>query len=283
MPLALGSDTNGSVRVPAALCGVFGFKPSFDAVGREGLRNLAPSLDHVGLLAANLTLLEDAYLALAGQAKADRRSIARVSIGVAGGDFQDCCDPGIWRAIESAVPLVADAPRMTFLGLAEVFAAASIITAVEARQIHAADLDRHPERYSAELTAKLHAAAQVSRRDYERAKAFQARVRDSYLSSLATVDVLVTPALPIFRPRAAADTVALRGVQLRVADALSLFVRPFSLAGVPALIVPLSTDHARGAAIQLVCAPGGEDRLWPVARLIVQKLPQARSARACSV
>jgi Asp-tRNA(Asn)/Glu-tRNA(Gln) amidotransferase A subunit family amidase len=68
-----------------------------------------------------------------------------------------------------------------------------------------------------------------------------------------------------------------------VADALSLFVRPFSLAGVPALIVPLSTDHARGAAIQLVCAPGGEDRLWPVARLIVQKLPQARSARACSV
>lgn len=271
VPLALGSDTNGSIRVPAALCGVFGFKPSFDAVSREGLRNLAPSLDHVGLLAADLRLLEAASQALTGERVKERKSIVRASIGFAGGDFQDWCEPGLWREIESAVPLVADAPLVNFLGLADVFAAASIITAVEARQIHAADLDRHPLRYSAEVTAKLQAAASVSRRDYERAKTFQSRVRDRYLSCLAKVDVLLTPALPIFLPRAGADNVTLRGFELRVPDALSLFVRPFSLAGVPALIVPLSTGHARGVAVQLVCVPGGEDRLWPVARLIASQ------------
>ncbi len=268
VPLALGTDTNGSIRVPAALCGIFGMKPGFDAVSRKGLRPLAPSLDHVGLLAADLTLLEAAYRALTGDAFEERRPIVRASIGIAGGDFDNWCECGVLQEIGSAVPLVAAAPRVTLLGLAEAFAAASIITAVEAGQVHAVGLERHPDRFSAEVSVKLLAAAQVSQRDYERAKVVQARVRDEYLACFAKMDVLITPALPIFLPRAGARMVTLRGVELRVPDALSLFVRPFSLAGLPALIVPISTDQPRGVALQLVCAPGAEDRLWSVARLI---------------
>jgi Asp-tRNA(Asn)/Glu-tRNA(Gln) amidotransferase A subunit family amidase len=293
VPLALGTDTNGSIRVPAALCGVFGIKPGFDGVSRNGLRSLAPSLDHVGLLAADPTLLEIAFRVLTGAAIEERSPIGRTLLGMAGGDFQDWCDAGIWREIESAVPLVADAPRVMFRGLAEEFAAASIITAVEARRVHASDLDRYPDRYSAEVRTKLHAAEQVSQRVYERAKTIQARVRDKYLSCLAKVDVLMVPALPIFAPRIGVGTVTLRGVELRAPDALSLFVRPFSLAGLPALTLPLSVRHLRGVALQLVCAPGAEDRLWPVARLIASQkvigevVPRisdpARSRRECNV
>ncbi len=214
--------------MPAALCGVFGIKPGSNEVSREGLRSLAPSLDHVGLLAADPTLLEIAYGVLTGGAIKERTPLRRTSLGIAGGDFQDWCDTAVWREMESAVPLVADAPRVIFRGLAKEFAAASIITAVEARRAHAADLDRHADRYSAEVHSKLHAAEQVSQSVYERAKTIQARVRDKYLSCLAKVGVLMAPVLPIFAPRIGVGTVTLRGVELRVPDALSLFVRPFS-------------------------------------------------------
>jgi Asp-tRNA(Asn)/Glu-tRNA(Gln) amidotransferase A subunit family amidase len=267
VPLALGTDTNGSIRVPAALCGIFGIKPSFDGISREGLRSLAPSLDHVGLLAADPALLEAAFQALTGKVVGERKRNA-ASIGVAGGDFQDWCEAGIWQEIEEAVPFAVYAPRMAIHGLAEEFAAASIITAAEARQVHAAELELHPDRYSAEIGGKVRAAEHVAKRVYERAKAVQARARDKYLSCLAKVDVLMTPALPILAPRAGVRTVTLRGVELCVADALSLFVRPFSLAGLPALTVPLATIHPRGVALQLVCAPGAEDLLWRVARLV---------------
>ena len=146
---------------------------------------------------------------------------------------------------------------------------------------------------SAEVGIKLHAAAHVTQRIYERAKTIQARVRDKYLSCLAKVGVLITPVLPVFSPRAGAGAVTLRGVEFRVPDALSLFVRPFSLAGLPTLTVPLSANRHRGVALQLVCAPGAEDRLWSVARLVASQrvisevvphqLPPARPARECNV
>jgi Asp-tRNA(Asn)/Glu-tRNA(Gln) amidotransferase A subunit family amidase len=279
VPLALGTDTNGSIRVPAALCGIFGIKPSFDGVPREGLRSLAPSLDHVGLLAADLTLLEAAYEVLTGTQVEKQPSIDRVVLGGAGGEFEDWCDPGVWRAIQSAIPFDADFPRVMFHGLAAEFAAASIITAVESRELHAGDLERHPGRYSAEIRTKLRAAEHVTQQLYERAKAIQTQARDKYLSCLATVDVLMTPALPIFPPRTGAALVNLRGVELRVPDALSLFVRPFSLAGLPALTVPLYTNAHQGVAIQLVCAPGAEDRLWSIARLVTSRSRPVMSSR----
>jgi Asp-tRNA(Asn)/Glu-tRNA(Gln) amidotransferase A subunit family amidase len=271
VPLALGSDTNGSIRVPAALCGIYGFKPGFDCVSRSGMRPLAPSLDHVGLLAVDLNLLEVAYGALAGGMTAWLKPPERVSLGVAGGDFQIWCEPEIWQTIRKAIPLAAEAPRLELHGLEDEMAAASIITAVEAQQVHAVDLIRHPDRYSAEVTVKLTAAAEVAQRIYLSAKDGQVRARDKYLACFAKVDVLIVPTLPVLAPRVGNDTVALCGKSLPVSDAISLFTRPFSLAGLPAVTVPLTTTPHRGLAVQLICAPGSESHLWSAARLITSQ------------
>lgn len=269
VPLALGTDTNGSIRVPAALCGVFGIKPGFDRVSRAGVRSLAPSLDHVGLLAVHLDLLEVAYGVLTDQLPTRLESIDTVSIGVAGGDFETWCEPEVWRVIRDLIPAAADAVRFDLCGLVDELAAASIITAVEAYRVHATDLEQFPHRYSAQLIVRLRAGADVDHQTYERAKDIQARVREKYLAWLAKVDVLITPALPVFAPRVGAETVTLRGVDLLVPDALSLFTRPFSLAGLPVVVVPLLSRQCHGVGIQLVCAPGSERKLWAAARLLL--------------
>ena len=273
VPLALGTDTNGSIRVPAALCGVYGVKPGFGRVSRRGIRSLAPSLDHVGLLADNLDLLEAAFGVLDDEPQIDEPAIESVSLGVASGDFETYCEPDVWQAIFKFAPAAEDAPRFNLFGLVDELAAASVITAVEAYRVHETNLALFPNRYSPGLTVRLRAAAEIGHRTFERAKDIQARVRDKYLARLAKTDVLIAPALPVVAPRIGAEVVTLRGVDLLVPDALSLFTRPFSLAGLPVVVVPVRSRKHQGIGIQLACTPGAERRLWAAARQLLAQAP----------
>ena len=195
------------------------------------------------------------------------------AIGLNGGDFETYCEPDVWQAIGTFAPAAADAPRFNLFGLVDELAAASVITAVEAYRVHESNLALFQNRYSPGLAARLKAAVEIDNRTYERAKDMQARVRDKYLAWLAKSDVLIAPALPVLAPRIGAEVVTLRGVNLLVPDVLSLFTRPFSLAGLPVVVVPVRSRNHQGIGIQLVCAPGAERRLWAAARQLLAHAP----------
>jgi aspartyl-tRNA(Asn)/glutamyl-tRNA(Gln) amidotransferase subunit A len=277
VPFALGSDTNGAIRVQAALCGVYGFKPAFDALSRDGARAFVQSLDHVGVFAESLHLLETAYLAAlpAGSTYVSPQGKGETSamrIGFASGDFSYWCHAEVLHALRASLPALADDFAVPLGGVAEAFAAASVITAVEAAHVYPDDAVHYPHRYDGDMAARLRAGARVDPKAYASAKAIQTRLTEMYLALFDDIDVLVTPVLPITAPAVGNTCVALSNVSFSVADALGLFVRPFSLTGLPALTVPVPARELVGLALQLVCAPRCEALLWQAARDIEKQL-----------
>lgn len=254
--VALGSDTGGSVRLPAACCGVIGLKPGFGRLSREGVHPAQTTLDSVGVFARSLDLLDDA---MALMDPTWRRSAAEPAhIGVVVTD----ADPEIAQAVAAAL---AAAPHTTTVFhlplLHEAFEAGVVLMAAEAHEAYAHLLPSGL--LGADVEARLRAAPAVATPD--RVAWAQSIRRDFTLALddvLSRCDVLAMPTLPTFPP--ALDALGDPAAVLR----LSALVRPFNLTGHPALSLPLATPSGRPAALQLVSRMGQDERLSAAARSI---------------
>ncbi|MBO2460030.1 amidase [Actinomadura violacea] len=255
VPLAIGTDTGGSVRIPAALCGVAGFKPAYGAVPTGGVFPLSVSFDHVGVLAATAADCRTAYRVLTRRpshalAARDGLRVAWVGGGV----------PVAEEVADAVRRLVPDAPaeRVDLRALRRVFAA---IQDSEAYDVHAERVAVSPELYQRVTLDRLRHAERVPGWRYVRASRERARFVEEAVALLRRYDVLALPTVPITAPEIGTRECELGPVQ----PALLSMTCPWNVLGLPALSVPAGTVRGLPVGLQLIALAGDEDLLFQLA------------------
>lgn len=260
--VALGTDTGGSIRIPAACCGVPGIKPTFGSVPVDGVQALAPSLDTVGPLARDVTLLGRALSVLLGRDAGGWAPTgpARVGVPVQVADqaldvevracwerrLRDLAAGGV-AVREVSLPSLGEAPR-----------ANSVILAIEALATHGELLGARPDGWWPQVRRRLEAARSLTGDDLRAAGQVRARLRAEFGEVLRDVDVLVLPTLACRVPAAGAEDVMVDGRSEAVTPALTRLTNPWNLIGAPAGSVPAGRDTDGGPiGLQVV---GGWDQ-----------------------
>lgn len=270
---ALGSDTAGSVRIPAACCGVVGLRPTHGALPPDGVQPLAPSFDTVGPMARDVATVARLWAALSGRsAPQDQPSGLRI------GSVRDVVEGPLDAEVRSAVTAVlqrlpggARRSQLSVQGLLHAHATTMTVLAAEEIRIHERTLADHADRLSSGVRAALERSRSLAPEAVLEARRQAALWRDRMTGVFAQVDILVLPVLPCRVPAVGATTVDVDGHDERVGSALTRLSTPWSLAGLPAGAVPVTTD-AGGApiAVQVVGRWGAEDQVLRAMALLEQ-------------
>ena len=281
VPLSLGTDTNGSIRVPAALCGVFGLKPTFGRVSRAGVMPLASSFDHVGPFARSVADLATAFDALQGPDTTDpvcvdrpaepcvpelHRGIAGLRIAVAGGHFAALATDESLAAVARVAEALGVSAQVTLPETHRARAAAMIITAVESANLHLSNLRTRAKDFDPMTRSRFLANALLPAAVYAQAQRFRAWYRARAAEAFRDVDVLLAPTTPYPAPPIGAPrTIRISGVEVLTRGHLGVFTQPLSFIGLPVISVPLAAPGALPLGVQLVGAPFRESVLFRVA------------------
>jgi 2-dehydropantoate 2-reductase len=275
-PAALGTDTGGSIRIPAHYCGVVGFKPSLGAIDTAGVQPLVPSLDHVGVIGRDVAITARVFSAITGRPPVAPPEALR--IGVARQQMSDSSiQPGVAAVLAAALQRLRQVFAFSDVdgaALAEASSVADDIVLWEAWQIHRDRVTATPEHYGPDTLRLLRTASAVTQDAYREAL----RRRDCLLPLAAgaarQVDVLLTPAAPFTAPLTTPPVDTPEG------DLEGLFTRPFNVTGDPAIVLPCGWDPD-GLPVGLqVSAPRNADlRLLAAASLIEQVLAFGRQER----
>ncbi|QLE58344.1 AtzE family amidohydrolase [Nostoc sp. TCL26-01] len=269
VPFTLGSDTNGSVRVPAALCGVYGLKPTYGRLSRAGMALFSSSLDHVGLFARTVadvkTILETLYTTSPANTSTSPPDISGIRIAIADDYFTKAAEPEALVAVQQ----VADALNVTqYVTLPESHrarAAAFIITACEGANLHLDKLRSRPEDFDPATRDRFLAGALIPSSWYIQAQRFRQWYSDRLREVLQNVDVILAPTTPIAAPLIGQQTMILDGEEILVRPHLGLFTQPLSFIGLPVLSVPIQRPNALPLGVQLIAAPNNEALIFRVA------------------
>jgi aspartyl-tRNA(Asn)/glutamyl-tRNA(Gln) amidotransferase subunit A len=247
VPLALGTDTGGSVRIPAALCGVVGLRPSYGRVPTTGVFPLSWSLDTVGPIAATVADVTLAWAALAGAAPgptpghADRPP-STLRLGVPTDGWFDQVDGTVRAAVgatvERLVALGASVRAVEVPDAGELVHLYRTVQAGEAVAIHVDRMTNAPELFDPEVLERLRAAAQLPAWEYARSLRRLHQLRGEAPHRLAGLDALVLPTVAVLAPPLGARTGDLGGGWTSARDALLAFTAPWSVLGLPAISVP---------------------------------------------
>jgi 1-carboxybiuret hydrolase len=288
VPLALGSDTNGSVRVPAAFCGLFGLRPTYGRLSRGGTFPFVASLDTVGPLARTAEDVALAYEAMQGADPADpscagrAREPARLGegieglrIGVLGGYFRENAGPEAWAALEraaAALPLsgTADLPDAALARQA-----AYVVTAVEGSALHLGRLRSRAAEFDPEVRDRLIAGALVPSSLYVAAQRYRRAAREAAMPLFERFDALLAPSTPCAAPPLGAKVLSLGGRELPLRASIGLLTQPLSCLGLPVAAVPV-VGPGLPLGVQVAAAPWRED----VALRVAAHLERAGVARA---
>jgi aspartyl-tRNA(Asn)/glutamyl-tRNA(Gln) amidotransferase subunit A len=273
VPLTLGSDTNGSIRVPASLCGIFGLKPTFGRLSRAGTFPFVASFDHVGPFARSVRDLAAAYDAMQGHDPGDPASAPRAAEPAAatldrgtqglrvarlGGYF----DRYVGGAAAAAVDTVCQALRaggpVEWPEVARARAAAFVITATEGGALHLQNLCEQPQAFDPLIRDRLIAGALTPAAWYLAAQRLRSWFRARVLESFAGCDVLVAAATPVPATAIGTETLELAGETLPLRPSLGLLTQPISFIGLPVVTVPVRQNGALPIGVQLIAAPWQE-------------------------
>lgn len=256
LPFALGSDTNGSVRVPASLCGLYGLKPAHGSLPVRGTFPFAHSFDDVGPLTASLPDMVLVWEVLLGAGLT--RWEGAVRVGRLGGRFRDNADPEVLAVVDAVAP---QAPLVDLPDIARARSAAFLMTAYEGGRLHLDRLKHDAMAYDPAVRDRLLAGALLPDDLYKRALAFRTEYVAQLGQLLTNFDVLLAPATPCVAPLRADPRILIDG-DLRPARAeLGIHTQPISLTGLPALAVPLRRPGRLPLGLQLIGKPGGEGAL----------------------
>jgi len=279
-PLALGSDTNGSIRVPAALCGVFGLRPTYGRLSRAGMRLFAASLDVGGPFGRSVEDLALAYDALQGPDPDDpacsrrgaapvlpelRRGLDGVRLAVAGGYFDSQGAPEAFAAVERVASALGVSRRVELPAAGLARAAAMILTSVEGAELHLNDLIARAAEFDPKTRGRFLAGALAPGAWYAHAQRFRRWYCQALTALFGAVDVILAPATPYPAFPIGQAVVELGGQKLPAAGHLGVFTQPLSFAGLPVAAAPAAGSGALPLGVQIVAAPWREDLVLRVA------------------
>jgi len=272
--LAVGTDTGGSVRIPAALCGVAGIRPSPLRIPDRGVFPLSWSLDSVGVLAADVAGTGAGWSVLSGAPSiVDGVGVpAPDALRIGLPDGFDRLDPAVHSGLTGLVDrLAAAGARMAPVivpDVEELHWLYRTIQSVEAVTIHHDRMTSAPELFDPEVLQRLWAAAEVAARDYARALRRLAEVRATAGALLDGVDILLLPTVPVLAPPLGARDTDVGAGWTSPRDALLAHTVPFSVLGLPALSLPVPAPGPLPVGVQLVGAPGADESLLACARTV---------------
>ncbi len=295
VPLTLGSDTNGSVRVPAALCGVFSLKPTFGRISCAGMYPFCDTLDTVGTFAAGVRDLAVSFELLDG--RGGRAPAARggpppgdpggpagpedpsgpgdpdgpegsgggLRLALADGYFARGGEPAALAAAADLAAALGVTRRLTVPGAAEARAAAMVITAAEGAHLHLDDLRGRPGDFDPMTRDRFLAGALVPARAYLGAQRFRAWFSARMTELFRTVDVVLAPATPFPAPLVGQREAVVDGETVLTQPYLGVYTQPISFAGLPVVTVPVATDGGLPLGVQLIGGPDTEGTLLRLA------------------
>ena len=286
VPLALGSDTNGSIRVPASLCGVWGLKPTFGRLSRRGTYPFVHSIDHLGPLADSVAGLALSYDAMQGPdpldpgCHAQRVQPARATLqhGVGGlriaqlhGYFHDLATPAARAVAKLAARTLGAQDEVQWPDAALGRAAAFIITASEGGSLHLDDLRTRPQDFEPLSVDRFISGALQPADWYLKAQRFRRIYRDRINALFMQWDLLIAPVTPVASPPIGTDWLDINGVRHPSRPALGLLTQPISFAGCPVVAAPMWPEgSALPIGVQLIAAPWREDLCLRAARVLEQ-------------
>jgi aspartyl-tRNA(Asn)/glutamyl-tRNA(Gln) amidotransferase subunit A len=275
VPFALGSDTSGSIRVPAAFCGVYGYKPSAGWLDAGGMQQLSPTLDRPGLLARDAAMLARVFDVLT---RKDRvRDGAGLRVALLGGYFRNGCDRDVLDAVDGFARKVGARAVLDVPWAGAARGAAYVLVAEEAAQTHRAQLTVQPEAFDDQTRHRLAAAALVPPAWVQRARAVQQAATREFATLFAEHDLLLAPAAPCVAPLAHKLDEAGPGGGPPLRASLGVYTQPISLVGAPVVAVPLPTQSGLPTAVQIIARPDADSRLmaW-VAEIAASLQPAAK-------
>jgi aspartyl-tRNA(Asn)/glutamyl-tRNA(Gln) amidotransferase subunit A len=281
-PIALGSDTNGSIRVPASFCGLFGLKPTYGRLSRAGTFPFVASLDHLGPLARSVGDVSASYDAMQGRDAADSAQSARapeptrglidqgatgLRIARLGGYFARGGEPCAFEAVERVARALGAAREVELPGAEIARAAAYLITMTEGAALHLDRLRTRWQDFDPDVRDRLTAGAMLPGVWAVRAQKYRRMFREEALRLFAEVDVLIAPATPCRAPAIGQKTFVLDGREQLVRPNIGVFTQPISFIGLPVVAAPVWTIGERlPIGVQIIAPPWREDLALRVAR-----------------
>jgi aspartyl-tRNA(Asn)/glutamyl-tRNA(Gln) amidotransferase subunit A len=282
VPLSLGTDTNGSIRVPSSFCGLWGLKPTYGRLSRAGAFPFVSSLDHVGPLARSVADLTQAYDTLQGPDPRDpvcttrppllalpalESGVEGLRVAILSGYFSSGGDPTVHAAVERVAAALGATRRLELAGVEQARAAAFLITASEGGRVHLDRLRSRASDFDPAARDRLLAGAMLPTAWYLQAQRFRAWWRRQVLPIFTEVDVLLAPATPVPATHLGQEKAMMGGRDVLVRPNLGLFTQPISFIGLPVVAAPIAA--AAGPlplAVQLIGAPWTETLLLRLAR-----------------
>ena len=274
VPIGLGSDTNGSLRVPASLCGVFGLKPTYGRLPRTGTFPFVASLDHLGPLASTVDDLALAYDVLQGPDPRDtvcaqrtteptrdkiKRGLKGLRVARLGGYFDHNAGPEARWAATTAAAALGASDEILLTGAAQARAAAFVITASEGGALHLDALREYAEEFEPLSRDRLTAGVLIPATWYQQAQRYRRLFLSQALALFEQYDLLIAPATPVTAPVLGQETIQLGGQALTTRPNLGLLTQPISFIGLPVAVAPLWPDGGLPIGVQLIAAPWREE------------------------
>jgi AtzE family amidohydrolase len=273
VPIALGSDTNGSIRVPSSFCGIFGLKPTYGRLSRARSFPFVASLDHLGPFARCATDLALAYDAMQGPDDDDAACTTRgleptlplisnpisdLRIAIAGGYFQQNVFPEAVEAVSRVARALGATKVVDLPEASRARAAAYVITTTEGASLHLDRLRKRPNDFDPAVRDRLIAGAMVPAPLVDRAQKFRRWYRAQLSEIFKSVDVLIAPATPCAAPKLGQVNFNLDGVELPVRANIGIHTQPISFVGLPVVAVPVPLEPLP-IGVQIIAAPWRED------------------------
>lgn len=286
VPVTLGSDTNGSIRVPASFCGLFGLKPTYGRLSRHGTFPFVGSLDHLGPLArsaADLALIFDVLQGidpydpaqtdkpgLATRASLDE-GVGHLNIAVAGGYFRQKALPEALAAVDGIAKALGVTREIDIPEAARARAAAYVITTAEGSTLHLDRIRDRPQDFDPDTRDRFLSGTMVPAVWVQQAQRFRSWFRDMMHGIFQHVDVLLAPATPFHALPSGTKTITLDGEEMPARPNIGLFTQPISFVGLPVVTVPVWLDGASlPIGVQVIAPAWREDLALRVAHHLQQ-------------
>lgn len=280
VPLSLGSDTNGSIRVPASLTGVFGLKPTYGRLPRTGSYLFAASFDHLGPFARSARDLALAYDVMQGPDTDDPACAQRgvepaaatlalgargLRIALAGGYFEQNAGAAARAVVRQVADALGVARTVEIPEAGRARAAAFVITMAEGGNLHFDDLKRRPLDFDFATRDRFIAGTLVPAHYVVQAQRFRQWYRAQVRRLFESVDVVLAPATPVPATKIGATMMDLNGAQVPARPSLGLLTQPLSFIGLPVVVAPVPRPGELPLGVQIIAAPWREDHALRVA------------------